>query len=87
MNQSLTSEVACTPFGPSALRRDRHDIVEVTMNEGLDDCIPRRNGFSVPVTVRHRIPLFREDFPFSPIVAPGLLLASRRSPTSPKAVE
>jgi hypothetical protein len=37
------------------------DTAELTMKEGLDDCIPRRKGFSAPMTGAHRIPLFRED--------------------------
>ena len=36
------------------------DPVEVTMKEGSEDCIPRRKGFSTPVTGVHRIPLFRQ---------------------------
>ena len=37
------------------------DTVEVSMKEDSDDCIPRRKGFSTPVTGAHRIPLLRED--------------------------
>ena len=52
-------------------------IVEASMKEGLEDYIPRRKGFSTPVTGEHQIPLLREDLMPKNVYTPAFNLNER----------